>query len=384
MSDQLHEGARPSANYRPELDGLRAIAITFVLLFHCLAVPASGSTVWLHRAVSVMWSGVDIFFVLSGFLITGILLDTRNEPNRWMNFIARRTLRVFPLYYLWLVIVFWVLPRFLETSLSPPNAEPWCWTYTFNCYIWVKNTFPEPVTINHFWSLAVEEQFYLVWPIIVFALPSRLIGTVCLLGICSSIALKTYLYFGSSIHGMALYTATPLRADALLGGGFVAWLIRHPSAAKTKSVYRLIVVAGVLALLLLFRLRGFQNLVTFDKFTVCFLTSFFALTVPTLLQVLIENPNSVLVRVLSWKGFRPIAKISYGLYISHYIVFILLVTSHKSQMVRVASQFGIPAWVVLFVFTVLISGIISTVLYLLVERPVLKLKRHFPYRQSST
>ncbi|WP_166827410.1 acyltransferase family protein [Thalassoroseus pseudoceratinae] len=383
MTSDVHPSSRKSAIYQPELDGLRAIAIGFVLLFHCLAVPTDGATAWLSWIVGLMWCGVDLFFVLSGFLITGILLDTRDDSKRWSTFLARRTLRVFPLYYFWLVVVFWVLPQFIHTTpITPQQAEPWCWTYTFNWYIWEINQFVYPATINHFWSLAVEEQFYLLWPLVVFTIPVRHLGTICLVGICASMAWKYNLYFSSCIHSFPIYTATPLRVDALLGGGLVAWMVRNPAAVNTRLLHSLLTGVGLLVLLALMHLRGLENLPGIHKFAACLLTSFFALVFPALLRFLISHPNSVPVRFLSWRIFRPVAKLSYGLYVCHYIIFYIALRGYREELLLASKNSGLPAWFVLFAVTVSLSGLVSAILYLLVERPMLSLKRHFSYSQS--
>src|SRR5207244_13039880 len=109
--------------------------------------------------------GVDLFFVLSGFLITGLLLDSKGAPGYFRNFYARRTLRIFPLYYAVLALLFLVLP--LLVALPPPledarTHQVWLWTYTANFYIAAKASWWALTYVSHFWSLAIEEHFYLL------------------------------------------------------------------------------------------------------------------------------------------------------------------------------------------------------------------------------
>ena len=156
------------ARYIPELDGLRALAIVGVLLFH-LHVPGA----------EFGWAGVQLFFVLSGFLITGILLNSKARSDYFSRFYVRRTLRIFPIYFLLLglVLVYALLRRL------PYSGFPWYAFYFQNYYIgWTSNHTQFPGLFAHTWSLAVEEQFYLLWPLIVWVLsPRSLIAFCCML-----------------------------------------------------------------------------------------------------------------------------------------------------------------------------------------------------------
>src|SRR4051812_48705226 len=149
----------------PGLDGLRGIAILMVLALHFLgdATPHGPVGRLVVKAASYGVLGVDLFFVLSGFLITGLLLDAKSGPHYFRNFYARRTLRIFPLYYLVLTILFIVLPRF--TALPAPLEDArihqgWLWTYTSNFFIAARAEWALTY-VSHFWSLAIEEHFYL-------------------------------------------------------------------------------------------------------------------------------------------------------------------------------------------------------------------------------
>jgi len=145
--------------YYEKIDGLRFVAIFFVLVEHF--------AFFLGRYISAGYYGVDLFFVISGFLITSILLKPNEKTfkTNYKNFLGRRTLRIFPIYYL-TILILWVLNlHMIRDKLA------WFVTYSFN-YAWVLYNLPlSPVT--HFWSLCVEEQFYLFWPLIVLSLKSR-------------------------------------------------------------------------------------------------------------------------------------------------------------------------------------------------------------------
>ncbi len=162
----------------PALNGVRGVAILLVIVCHFIAfaLPYTPAR-WLRLVASVGGTGVDLFFVLSGFLITRILLASRQRPAFLTTFYARRILRIFPLYYGFLAAIYIAVPLLHLGQPIPFGIQLWAWTYTQN----VAMTFlPHPATdlwqwTPHLWSLAVEEHFYLVWPLIVkLTSPARL------------------------------------------------------------------------------------------------------------------------------------------------------------------------------------------------------------------
>ena len=225
----------------PVLDGLRGIAILMVLLSHVIDGRAAnhGLGGQLIRLTQFGWVGVDLFFALSGFLITGILVDSRHRPHHFRNFYARRTLRIFPLYYGVLFVVFAAVPLFGKTSSAAfqllQHRQAWLWFYGSNVYCAFTATWPfaSPwVWMGHFWSLAVEEHFYLIWPAIVFLCPtSRRLITVCGIVILGVWAAR-FCCWMSDVNGIAQYVFTPLRIDALVAGGLAAALVRRPSGIR--------------------------------------------------------------------------------------------------------------------------------------------------------
>jgi peptidoglycan/LPS O-acetylase OafA/YrhL len=228
--------ARP---FYPALDGLRAVAFLMVFCNHYLYMPWG-------------WAGVDLFFALSGFLITGILYDSRNEPQRTRNFYIRRTLRIFPLYYgvmlLLLPVTFhslsraflawpayvgnfaWFVPRWGMTSVGP---------FIVNANF---NGFTAPLFLGHFWSLCVEQQFYIFWPWVVFWVRDRRkLLMICLLSVPACLGLRIlgeHVLPSQQLAHEILYLATPFRIDAILIGGALALLIRGPLPHRVLSISR--------------------------------------------------------------------------------------------------------------------------------------------------
>ncbi|NBT59763.1 acyltransferase, partial [bacterium] len=153
---------RSQPAHEPLLDGVRGLAILLVIFFHSSLIPVKNSMdKILHGAALGGWAGVDLFFVLSGFLITGILLRTKEAPNFFFNFYMRRTLRILPLYYLFLILAFYVVPQTVQFGFT-------YWTFLSNILLGRLGQFQSPV-LDITWSLAVEEQFYLLWPLVVWA-----------------------------------------------------------------------------------------------------------------------------------------------------------------------------------------------------------------------
>ena len=204
-------------------------------------------------ATTAGWAGVELFFVLSGFLITGILISARGAPGFFRTFYVRRTLRIFPLYYAVLAIAFFLVPLIDGTERWADVAhrnQVFFWTYLSN---W-SNAFGHAIPgLGHFWSLAVEEQFYLVWPVVVFMLPVRSLGRLCAALVIGGPVLRMGMYVaGVPIWGVSEFTVA--RWDALaagsllavmrLDGTWVTWLSRwwrHPAAAAVVAAIAIVV-----------------------------------------------------------------------------------------------------------------------------------------------
>jgi peptidoglycan/LPS O-acetylase OafA/YrhL len=221
----------------PGLDVLRGLAILSVLFFHGLkwdipAGPAEPLVRQIGQIFAFGWLGVNLFFILSGFLITGILLDTRTHENYWRGFYVRRMLRIIPLYLVVLVILkIWL------------HCE---WFYLSLCLFYLANfasSFGGRPVYGTLWSLAVEEQFYLIWPYLVSRLHLRTLAIVCVTGIAVSPVLRA-ISMANMLPLGDVYSATWLVCDNLFYGALIAIFLRT-AAATDRRVAQLTVITGV-------------------------------------------------------------------------------------------------------------------------------------------
>jgi len=215
------------------LDGVRGMAILMVMAIHFLGMltPRSLGERLVVKAAGFGMLGVDLFFVLSGFLITGLLLESKHEPRPFRNFYARRILRIFPLYFGVLVVCFLLLPLVVRL---PPSFEAlrshqgWFWTFTSNFYIAAAGSWGSLSYLNHFWSLAIEEHYYLLWPLVMLTFQARTLERICVGVLLGALVLRTGLALGGTSE-LSISVLTPCRIDALSTGGLLALLARRPA-----------------------------------------------------------------------------------------------------------------------------------------------------------
>ncbi|HEY9138880.1 MAG TPA: acyltransferase [Terriglobus sp.] len=366
----------------PALDGLRAIAICGVFADHYGGGSHGGAILnMLNVLRGYGWLGVDLFFVLSGFLITGILYDTLDDSRYFLRFFARRSLRIFPIYYLVFAII---------ALLTPFLLYQWRWghalfliymgnflgNYDFSYYEFVsRRSHTFLIGISHFWSLCVEEQFYMLWPIAIFFLRKR--RNIFVAGVVISIlaivlrALE-FAWQGPIIAERWVIRTLPFRMDALLIGGMLALLLRGSNADRIQRSCKWVFVAGGVASLCIFYLSP-----AYDSWwkLVPGLT-IFALAFAGLIGSALRN-DGVLYRLLMWKPLRILGKYSYGFYIYHLLfrwVWIEFLIWCGSKLHSLALA-GIVALTTNFVVTFLVSKIS----YDFFESRFLQYKVHFEY-----
>jgi len=215
----------------PQLDAIRGVAILLVI-FHNQGTKYP--SLHLGTLFANGWMGVDLFFVLSGFLITGILLDTKHSENYFKNFYVRRCLRIWPLYYSVILFMFVIVP-FLRPSEAQAHAlfersSPW-WSYLlFLQNFLVSNPTGAAASLGVTWSLAIEEQFYIVWPWVVRYCSATQLRRIAVGVMCLSPALR----LSVSVYGVDLYSNTFCRLDGLMAGALLALLVRSEGFAPPK------------------------------------------------------------------------------------------------------------------------------------------------------
>ncbi|MHB0869571.1 MAG: acyltransferase family protein [Chloroflexota bacterium] len=356
---------QPIPKYIPELDGLRALAILSVLLFHL-----NFRSNWF----SLGWTGVMLFFVLSGFLITGILLEAKKRPHYFRNFYARRALRVLPIYYL----TFLAVAAAARTGQEGVGDLGYYVTYTQNYLLGATNFSPSfPIMFNHTWSLAIEEQFYLLWPLAVLWLSRRglLLLTVALfaLGLFSRAAILF-----SAANPVLIYTSLPTQLDSLAAGAGLAVLVR--SGIELRAIARgalgatLAAGAGLVYLIQANGLGSFWHpeewgarALNLPLFTLMALFWGGVLA----LAILGRSPLSALLRL---GGLRQFGKISYGLYIYHFPVYVVV---DRVLSALIPADNTLLADVVPPVAKLLVTYLLALVSWRLIESPLLRLKDRF-------
>jgi peptidoglycan/LPS O-acetylase OafA/YrhL len=358
------------------------VAIVLVLLHHFTVFdPATGGDAWLAFVALLGWCGVDVFFVLSGFLITGILIDARGSDRYFTSFYARRTLRIFPLYYLIVFLSFVVLPMFpsWHTLLAgdQPVAQWPYWTYLVNFAIADRGAFTHGV-LDVTWSLAIEEQFYLIWAAVVWVLSPSLLGPVCAAIVAASPILRA-LALGSGAEPIDVYVLPYFRADALALGGLLAWLLRRDLLqrfAAVTSYWIAAATAGVVAV----ALAGgspwwWQPAMQQAGY------SLLALTGGGLIVAAVTGaPGSLWPRLLSAGWLRAFGKYSYCIYLIHLpvsrVVRAFVIDADHFPQVMGALW---PAQLMFYLLASAPTFALAWLSWRLFEAPILRLKSRFPY-----
>jgi peptidoglycan/LPS O-acetylase OafA/YrhL len=370
--------APPKRNaHVPALDGVRGAAILGVLLLHAtsrLAAPElAGPALALKRVFGLGWTGVDLFFVLSGFLITGILADARESPRYFRSFYLRRALRILPLYYGFLLVLFTLAAAWHERV--PPGGQLWYWLHLQNFH----SPSGPPLEFGaHLWSLAVEEQFYLVWPAAMFVLSRRGAVRTCVACLGLTLAFRLAAWrMGVDLHH--LYFWTPARLDGLAVGALLALLargegglerFRRPAAAAAAFALAALACAPATA-------SGFDP---GGVYMISVGYSALAVLFGALLLAVVASPRGVCARVAEWAPLRFFGRYSYAIYVLHVPVLVLAARAGLSPSGVLPGAPGLvraAAYVALMVAASVAAALVS---WHLLERPFLSLKRHIPYR----
>jgi len=318
----------------PVLDGVRGLAVTMVLVFHFVGQMLVTNSA--ERAVVAVTKygllGVDLFFVLSGFLITGLLYEAQGKPYYFRNFYMRRLLRIFPLYYGVLALLFWVVP------LLPPFQGPtldfllqrqaWAWLYGVNIYLAGHEEWSFSY-LNHFWSLSVEEHFYLFWPFVVLMLarrPRALIGISLAISVGAMLARVVAILLGMDVFTTVVLT--PFKLDGLALGAFLAVMVRQPGGLDrlVRALPRVVAASGTLLAVTFvwtalvsrheLELVGSVRAALFQILLACLLVG-----------ALIAPKPSRISRFFSSRVMVFLGTYSYGLYVYHHFISYYLVSN---------------------------------------------------------
>jgi peptidoglycan/LPS O-acetylase OafA/YrhL len=365
-------GERKESSHLAQLDGLRAFAVVAVLLHHTIPV--------LNNRVNIGGFGVRLFFVLSGFLITGILLRARADAVQegvprgsvLRAFYARRFLRIFPLYYFVLFSAALLdLPRVRETFV-------WQVSYLSNFFSALQPTWPEK-PIDHLWSLSIEEQFYLVWPSLVLFLPMRvlpwLFGLTLAVGPISRGLLTWLMPLG--MDGGAFTTSC---LDSLGIGALLAfWQARRTEAERAQDrPWRLCLVFGLMLLMVVLASRWSGKA---WRVRMIFEDTAFLLVSVWLVERAARGFRGIGKAVLEFAPLVYVGTISYGIYVYHEFIPPLIEMIHQ----HFGMSLGFPAeeGLVRFGYVTAATLLLAALSWHFYEKPLNDLKRYFPYARRS-
>jgi peptidoglycan/LPS O-acetylase OafA/YrhL len=372
---------RSKIGHIPALDGIRGVAILLVLICHF--IPGGEATKHgvgqiLARIAILGWTGVDLFFVLSGFLITGILLRSKPLPRYFVNFYGRRVLRIFPLYYFVLAVVaigLFTIPSWSSyDKLRTHWASYWFYATNFICarHGWAILA-EKKLDLTFLWSLAVEEHFYLFWPLMVWLFSERSLTRACVAMIVIAPILRWLSpYLGQ--QDIAPYALTQCRMDSLATGALLAVMVHYRSPAE---VLRRLGWIGLISAILWLayvvqsvRIHGYAA-APFRVGGHSILAFMFAGMICLALM------GGWTAAMMTWRPLRFFGVYSYGIYIYHGILQAYLLDWFIPR--RFTFHTG-HIWVGIlphYFLCIAVPTLIAVVSYHLMEKQFLKLKRFF-------
>jgi peptidoglycan/LPS O-acetylase OafA/YrhL len=369
-------------NHKPELDGIRGIALLAVMLSHggpYIAQTNKVSKLFVYAMIPG-WSGVELFFVLSGFLITGILLKSKTAENYFSSFYARRFLRIFPIYYLVLTVGLVAAAHSPWWNALLPVAGKTRIAYYFYAQnwpmFWPHHLFLKINGFGHFWSLAVEEQFYVVWPLVIWLLPENAILTICSVGLVVALPLRVLMVhrFAEDFTAMALTTS---RMDGLLVGVILAILLRRGQIPRRWIYLCLGAGVGIIGFIAVF--HHTELIGTYFYMPTIGITGFSLLSGGLL--ALSQHRIAWLRYILDARWLRTVGKYSYGMYIYHIPVY--LICTHALGG-RVDATLPLR-WALPYIgFLMAVTFLVAKASYDLFESKILALKRYFRPRYSKS
>jgi peptidoglycan/LPS O-acetylase OafA/YrhL len=365
------------------LDGIRAVAILLVIMHNTGSVDgkAQGIPIKLWMIVSNGgWTGVQLFFALSGFLITRILLEGKGGAGWMRSFYVRRILRIIPLYYLTVALVLFIAPHvpvLAPLAVRGGRTSFWYWAYLSN---WVAPFGGLVSGLPHLWSLAVEEQFYLVWPLIIAAVSERSLARLCGVLVFGAVLARfcVHQFFAEDVASQVCYFWTITRWDTIALGALVAIALRNePVREAIRSRLGLILGIGTLALVVLVGLA--HGLAAEGRVAELVGQPLTCILSAAIVFACVSGDRTArlqvgLTRALSMRWLTTIGKYSYAIYVFHLPVHLVIRARVHDSMVRG----GVIGYIAYTATVFGISLLLAFVSWRLIEHPFLSLKRYFP------
>lgn len=358
----------PNKTHYPALDGLRGLAILLVVLYHNYSfIPQ----------LNYGWLGVDLFFVLSGLLITDILLNTVDQKNYFKNFYARRVLRIFPLYYLSLLLFLIIVPMIPGSTLTQKYSSSesvWFWFYLQN-WMLIFNPNPHSNMLGHFWSLAVEEQFYIIWPFLILLIKKlRLLLLLLLFLLLVMIAARTYIWIHhdhfTNYYSLFLFT----RIDGLLLGSALAILQKINSTLLSKKTYLFVLILACLNFVFYF--LNTNTAFSFPYWSVVGYTTFAALFALVVYEG-VKGENHFIRFIFTNKILRFLGKYSYGFYIFHWPIYLLTISFFTTLSKQLPIHNDLLQLILSSTLATASGLLISLISYHFFEKYFLNMKKRF-------
>lgn len=386
----------PSRRRVPAIDALRAIAILSVILFHSIVSTRTIGVRTLDRFVEygiavVQPVAMDLFFTISGYLITSILDGTRNADRPLRTFYLRRALRIVPLFYAFLLGVVIFLPSLPSVMIGSPGSIAWHFGFLTNFALIVNGNSGVGALFPHFWTLAVEEQFYVLWPLLILLQPARRNLKACLVVLVLSLVTRTVLSFGSSFHLFTLpfdpketilwiLVFTPAHLDGLALGAIAALLERRNPVLLKKMARRLIAVGLVgiaitIAIVASPSARGGLA----EAVWVTAMPFLSSVVFASLIAVLAMGAEADTPRWMTWPPLLSVARYSYGMYAFHIpLITLIFYFDFVRQRVDIRG-YDLPYRLYFFVVVASISYGLGFMSWHLYEKHFLKLRPRYRY-----
>ena len=366
------------------LDGLRALAILLVLMAHFTPTHDSNKGIrsLFFKVADMGWSGVDLFFVLSGFLITGILLKGKAEGKPIRHYLVRRVLRILPAYYAALILVFLLIPL-ASNAYSAPSLfiqAPY-WLYLSNMFPASYESLAGMFNMSHFWSLALEMQFYALLPIVIYRLSTEPALKICALALAFSLLCRV-VAVSLDAHWTITFGWLPMRLDGLVVGSMIALAIHKGITYARMRTILLVVLCGSLGILAMVAWNDMAGALYKGRdYSLSWLV--LRVTLPTIVVLFygavlwLSLQSNRFTRFLSCRHFAPMARYSYGTYIIHYLVEpVFLKWFGPNNLKPWTGGEDLPIYLY-FVLASSMSFVLAMMCYHLIEKRFLLLKSRF-------